>query len=51
MTYNTNSDEGELIHFYFLVDVELTSYDDAMKTQVRRNTIIEEIKSIKKNHT
>lgn len=46
-----SSDEGELIHFSLLVDVKLINYKDAMKSDVQRNVVIDELKLIENNHT
>jgi hypothetical protein len=44
------NDEGELIHFAFLPDVEPLNYKEAMQIGVWKKTMIEEIKAIEKNN-
>ena len=42
------NDEGELIHFALLADVEPINYKEALKTNVWKNAMIEELQSIEK---
>ncbi|CAJ2641647.1 unnamed protein product [Trifolium pratense] len=48
---NAVNDEGDLIHFALLADSEPLNYRDALKSNVRKKAMEEELKSIEKNQT
>ena len=45
------NDEGDLIHFALLADAEPINYKEALKTDVWRRAMVEELQSIEKNQT
>jgi len=45
------NDEGDLIHFALLADAEPINYKEALKNDVWRRAMVEEIQSIEKNQT
>ncbi|CAJ2627663.1 unnamed protein product [Trifolium pratense] len=48
---NAVNDEGDLIHFALLADSEPLNYRDALKSNVWKKAMEEELKSIEKNQT
>ncbi|MCH80809.1 copia-type polyprotein [Trifolium medium] len=48
---NAVNDEGDLIHFALLADSEPVNFKDALKSNVWRKAMEEELKSIEKNQT
>ncbi|CAJ2637748.1 unnamed protein product [Trifolium pratense] len=48
---NAVNDEGDLIHFALLADSEPLNYRDALKSNVWKRAMEEELKSIEKNQT
>jgi hypothetical protein len=48
---NTVNDEGDFIHFALLADAELVNYKEALKTDVWKRAMVEELQSIEKNQT
>jgi hypothetical protein len=45
------NDDGDFIHFALLVDTEPVNYREALKTDVWKRAMVEELQSIKKNQT
>jgi len=48
---NVVIDDGDLIHFALLADIELVDFKEATREQTWKQTMIEELQSIEKNHT
>jgi len=46
---NAVNDEGDFIHFALLADVEPVNYKEALKTDVWKTTMIEELQSIERS--
>lgn len=43
--------DGDFFHFPLLADAEPINHDEVMKSEVWENAMIEELASIKRNHT
>jgi len=48
---NVVNDEGDLIHFALLANSELINYKKALKSDIWKKAMIEELQSIAKNQT
>jgi len=48
---NAVNDEGDFIHFALLADAEPVNYKEALKTDVWKRAMVEELRSIEKNQT
>jgi hypothetical protein len=48
---NAVNDEGDFIHFALLADIEPVNYKEALKTDVWKIAMVEELQSIEKNQT